>query len=200
MRNLFLTIILSAFTVFVLSAQNVSDLESFEKAMKPGTVLTYDVDAGGKKYQFIATVTKLGDEIAFDWKMTEPVSKTGNVLMSANAVSKAGALFNYFTGGESKLDNETSVFISRKVFNDVSSTSSADVRINGASDTVTVMSNTISEFSFNLNGNLVSVPGWELQGGGEVKYTVNVIESFKFPLIFSMNLGWTIQLTEVKNP
>ena len=188
-------------TTFLFSgAQNISDLDAFEKAMKPGTVLTYDVSKGGKKYQFIITIKKLGDEIAFDYKMTEPVNKTGSVLMNTNAVVKADALFNYFVGGESKLDKETSVFISRKIFTDVSSTSVANIKINGASDTATVMSNTISEVNFNLNGNLVAVPGWELEGGSDIKYKIDVIESVKFPIIYSMDLGWTIQLAEVKNP
>lgn len=185
--------------VFIAPAQNIVDLDAFEKTIKPGTVLTYDVSQGEKKYQFIVTLKKLGDEIAFDWKMTEPVSKTGSVTMSTNAVTKGDALFNLFTGGESKLDKETSVFISRKIYNDVSSTSMANIKVNGASDTATVMSNTIGEFNFNLNGNLVAIPGWELEGGSDVKYKIQVLESFKFPIIYSMDLGWTIQLAEVKN-
>ena len=193
-------LIIFNFLFSVLPAQNISDLDAFEKAMKPGTMLTYDVDMSGKKYQFVATLNKLGDEIAFDWKMTDPINKTGTVAMSANAVAKADALLNNFSGCESKLDKETSVFISRKIFNDVSSTSLASVKLNGASDTATTMSNTISEFNFNLNGNLVAVPGWELQSGSDIKYTVDVLESFKFPLIFRIDLGWTIQLSEIKTP
>ena len=74
-----------------LYGQNISDLETFEKAMRPGTVLTYDVNMGGKQYKFIATLKKAGDEIAFDWKMTEPINKTGTVNMSAVAVKSADA-------------------------------------------------------------------------------------------------------------
>lgn len=200
MRKFIWAFIIFHFSFSVLPAQNISDLDAFEKAIKPGTVLTYDVNTNEKKYQFVVTLKKLGDEIAFDWKMTEPVNKTGTVLMSANAVAKADALLNNFSGGESKLEKETSVFISRKIFSDVSSTSSSSIKLNGANDTATVMSNTISEFNFNLNGNLVSIPGWELQGGGDIKSTVDVLESFKFPIIFRMDLGWTILLSEIKTP
>ena len=200
MRKIICALIFIYGSMLLLPAQNISDLEAFEKAIKTGTVLTYDVNANNKKYQFIVTIKKLGDEIAFDWKMSDPVNKAGNVFMSVNAVSKAEALLNNFSGGESKLDKETSVFISRKIFNDVSSTSMAAIKLNGATDTLTTMSNTISEFNFNLNGNLVSIPGWELQGGGDVKYTVDVLESFKFPIIFRMDLGWSIVLSEIKNP
>lgn len=195
-------LLLPAFTfLFVMTAQsqNISDLESYEKAMKPGTVLTYDVNNKDKKYQFIVTLKKIGDEIGFDWKMTEPVNKTGSVVMNAGAVANADALFHSLAGGDSKLDRETSVFISRKIFNDVSTTSIANIKLNGATDTLTVLGNTISEFNFNLNGNLVAIPGWELQNTGDMKYTLDVLESFKFPIIFRIDLGWTIQLAEIKS-
>src|SRR5688572_29804865 len=100
------------FSFFISSSQNIADLDVYEKGMKPGTVLTYDVTMGEKKYQLIATIKKLGDEIAFDWTSTEPANKKGSVTMSANAVSKADALFTDFGGGETKLDKETSLFIS----------------------------------------------------------------------------------------
>lgn len=197
---------LSAFVFLLLLAsanlfgQNVSDLESFEKAMRPGTVLTYDVNMGGKQYKFIATLKKSGDEISFDWKMTEPVNKSGIVNMSAAAVKNADALFNYFAGGASNLDKETSIFLSKKVFDDVAANAETLLKVNGASDTATRMSNTIGEFNFNLNGNLIAAPAWELEGGSEIKYKVVAIESRQFPLIVQMDLGWTIVLAEVKEP
>lgn len=194
-----LLLFISVFTCWAVQAQNINDLESLENAIKPGTQLTYDVNAGGKQYKFIVTIKKLGTEIAFDWKMTEPVNKTGSVAMTAAAVAKADALFNYFNGGPTVLEKETSVWISQKLFNDIATNAQGAIRVNGAADTVTVMSNTISEFNFNLNGNLVAVPGWELQGGSDIKYTIDVIESAKFPLIVRMDLGWTIALSEVKS-
>ena len=195
----YFTLLLLTLSIGLANSQNISDLETFEKAMKPGTVLTYDVSSAGKNYKFIVTIKSLGNEIAFDWKMTEPINKSGTVVMSANAVSKADALFNYFNGGASNLDKETSVWISKKLFDDISAKAEAPIKVNGAADTATVMGNTISEFNFNLNGNLVAVPGWELQGGGDIKYTVDVIESTKFPIITRMDLGWTIQLSEIKS-
>lgn len=202
MKKILYSSLLSVFTFLFLipSAQDVVALESFEKAMKPGAVLTYDVNMAGKKYQFIATIKKLGDEIGFDWNMTTPVNKTGSVTMNTAAVSKADALFNYFTGGESKLEKETSMFISKKTFTEVSTTSQTRLKVNGQSDTATVVNNTIAEFGVMVNGEFISIPAWELQGGSEVKYTIGVVESQKFPLITRMDLGWTIQLSEIKNP
>ena len=185
--------------VSIISAQNISDLEAYEKAIKPGTQLTYDVTAKSKQYKLVVTIKKLGDEFAFDWKTGDPENKGGSITMSANATAKAEALFNTFIGGDSKLDKETSLLISKQVFNKVATTSEASIKLTGASDTVTAMSNTIGEFNFNLDGNLVGIPGWELQGGGDPKYTLDVLESTKFPLIFKLDLGWNMILIEVKS-
>ena len=194
--------LLILFNLFFLipSAQNVADLEVFEKAMKPEAVLTYEVSMSGKKYQFIATIKKLGDEIAFDWKTTDPINKTGIVTMNATSVSKADALFNDFANGESKLEKETALFISKKIFGDVRANFQAALKVNGQGDTATIMGSTVAEFGVNINGEFLSIPGWELQGGSEIKYTLGVIESQKFPLITRIDLGWTMLLSEIKNP
>jgi hypothetical protein len=199
MKSTILALLLSILTLSSFS-QNITDLETYEKAMKPGTVLTYDVTIGETKYQFIVTLKKLGDEIVYDWKETGSGNKSGTVVMNANAVAKADALFADFKGGEAKLNDEVSLFISRKMFNEISSAAETSVKLAGASDTATVLTNTISEFNFNLNGALVAVPGWELEGGSEIKYILDVLESNKFPLIVKMDIGWTMQLAEIKNP
>ena len=200
MKRTAFTFLLPLLTSHFVFSQNITDLDTYEKAMKPGAILTYDITMGEKQYHLVATIKKLGDEIAFDWETTEPANKKGNTTMSANAVSKADALFTDFSGGEANLDKETAMFISKKIFSDVSSSAQASIKIFGASDTATIMSNTISEFNFSLNDNLVAVPGWELEGGSEIKYTVDILESPKFPLIVKIDLGWTIQLASIKNP
>lgn len=200
MKRTTFTFLLSLFTVHFVFSQNITDLDTYEKAMKPGAVLTYDITMGEKQYHLVAAIKKIGEEIAFDWTTTEPDNKKGSVIMNANAVSKADALFTDFNGGETKLDKETAIFISKKIFTEVAGSAQASMKIFGTSDTVTIMNNTISEFNFSLNDNLVAVPGWELQGGSEIKYTVDVLESPKFPLIVKIDLGWTIQLASIKNP
>jgi hypothetical protein len=200
MKTIALAFLLTLFTFQSSFSQNISDLEAFEKAMKPGVVLTYDVAMGETRYQLIATIIKLGEEIVFDWETTSPAGKKGTVSMSAATTSTADALNTDFSGGEKKLDKETMLFISKKIFNEVSNDANADLKIAGASDTLTLMSNTISEFNFNLNGNLIAIPGWELEGGSEIAFALHVVESVKFPLIIKTDFGWTMQLIEIKNP
>lgn len=181
-------------------AQNVEDLSNYEKAIKPGVQLIYDVNMGGKRYQFTATLTTIADSLVFSWKNTGGDSHSGTVTTTANALSKADALHNIFTSGDVRLDGETALFLSKKIFSDVSTTSSANVRVNGKDDTPSLLSNVIGEYNFNLNGALVAIPGWELQGGGELNYTIQVLESAKYPLIYQLNAGFTMLLTEIKNP
>lgn len=193
-----LLFILGAICFFSINAQNISDLEAYEKAVKPGAQLTYDVSAGGKQYQLIVTLKKIGDEIAYDWKTTAPDNKSGSVSMLAST-AQTTALFSNFAGGDTKLDKETSLCISKKTFNEVASTAQAKLKVYGNTDTLTTLGNTIGEFNFNLNGALVAIPGWELQGGSEIKYTIDVLESTKLPLIYKLDIGWSAILTEVKN-
>ncbi len=186
--------------VLHIAAQDLADLETFEKAMKPGAQLTYDVTAKDKQYKLILTLKKLGDEVAFAWKTTDPENKSGNITMSNAATADAKAFFENFTGGDTKLDKETCLFISKQVANDIVTNAQASVKVKGVTDTVTVMGNTIGDFNFTINGNIVVVPGWELQGGAtDNKYTVDILESSKFPLIFKMDIGYSIVLTEIKN-
>lgn len=182
-----------------INAQDLADLETFEKSMKPGAQLTYDVTVKDKQFKLIATIKKLGDEVVFSWKTTDPDNKSGSITMSPGATADAQALFSSFKGGDVKLDKETSLWASKKVINSISTTAQASLKINGASDTVTVMGNTIGDFNFTINGNIVVVPGSELQGGTDPKYTIDVLESAKFPLIFKLDIGWTMVLIEIKN-
>ena len=182
-----------------ISAQDLGDIEGFEKAIKPGAELTYAVTDKDKHYNLTITIKKAADEVAFTWKTTDPDNKSGSVSMSAGAINEAKAFSNIFKGGDTKLDKETSLWVSKQVFNDVSANAQASVKVNGAGDTVTVMANTVDNLNLVLNGEPATVPVYELDGG-TAKYMVGFIESLKFPLVYKLDLGWSMVLTEIKNP
>lgn len=182
-----------------LIAQNISDLDAFEKAVKPGTQLIYDVAVQDKHYTLTITLKQVGNEVSFDWITGDPDNKSGSVAMSANALQNAVAINSTLKSGDVKLDNETAFWISKKIFNDIANTAQASLKLNGATDTATNLGNTIGEFNFNMNGNLMAIPGWELTGGPDNKYTIDILES-KIPLIYKIDMGFSMILTEVKNP
>lgn len=200
MKRIVCALVILLSNLHFLFAQNISDLDTFERSIKPRAILTYDVAIGEKKYQFIATIKTVGDKISFDWETKDPDNKKGTINVYANAVDSADAIFSDYSRGNTPIAEETALFISKKIFNDVVANAESNIKMGGAEDTATLMSNTISEFNFNLNGNLVSVPGWDMQGGTDVRYTLDVIESTKFPLITRLDIGWTMQLIEIRNP
>ena len=56
MRTISLVIICLSLLSGTITAQNVADLEAFEKAIKPGTQLIYDVtETNGKRYPVVVT-------------------------------------------------------------------------------------------------------------------------------------------------
>lgn len=99
--------------------------------MQVGDQLVYQVEAGNMEYDFIVTPTKLSEtEITFDYKMTEPASKVGTIMMNADALKNATAMYNRFGGGKVNLTDQTSVFASKKMMDDAAN-GSADFLLNG---------------------------------------------------------------------
>ena len=190
--------ILLLLSMLTSHSQDIADLENFEKGMKPGTQLIYNVTRGKEKYNLHVTLKKAVNEMAFVWQTDTPDGKSGNITIAPGALATSNAVYTNFNAGEIKLQDACALFISKKIFNDAGTTSQASLKLNGSSDTLTVMNNTISEFNFTMDGNLMTVPGWELQGGPGNKYTLDVFESVKFPVIFKLDIGFTMTLTEVK--
>ena len=194
----FILVVLFGFTALHVTAQDLADLDTYEKTMKPGAQLSYDVTVKDKKYKLVLTLKKLGDEVSFTYKTSDPDNKSGTISMSNSAVSTAKALSHIFGGGDSKLDKETCLWISTQACSDITGTAQVGLKLNGIGDTVTVMGNTMGLFPFNINDNAVTLSGWELEGGNP-KCTVDVLESLKLPLIYKLDIGWTMILTDIKN-
>ena len=197
-KTYFILIAFFSCSALHIAAQDLADIETYEKAMKPGAQLTYAVVAKEKKYNLVLTLKKLGDEVSFTYKTTDPDNKSGSVTMSNNSISGAKALSNIFNGGDAKLDKETCLWVSKQVTTDITGTAQTSLKLNGASDTATVMGNTMGVFNFNINDAGVSMSGWELEGGNP-KCTIDILESMKLPLIYKLDNGWSMVLTDIKN-
>ena len=113
--------------IIPLHAQEVEDRDPLDIEFRAGTQLLYIVEAGGTKYNFDVTLTRVGESIAFDYTMSAPANLAGSVTISSEALENAERMVNYFNGGELNLRDATTVFLSRKVF--ASSNSIDDVKI-----------------------------------------------------------------------
>ncbi|MCS6933857.1 MAG: hypothetical protein NZM35_01725 [Chitinophagales bacterium] len=182
-----------------LSAQDVAVLDDYEKAIKQGTVITYEVTEGNNTYQWIVKLIKVGSEISYTWETTEPSLQKGNVTLTANALQKAELLQCLFTSGNVTAEKTGTIFLSRKMFDEITNTSQLKLRVKGPEDAETVMGNTIVNISFTINDIPAAIQGWELEDS-ERKYNIIVVESMKFPLVYSCDMGIKLRLISIQTP
>ncbi|MBM4373089.1 MAG: hypothetical protein FJ098_15650 [Deltaproteobacteria bacterium] len=169
---------------------------------KAGTVLTWGVDAMGRQYDFVVTVKKLGPEIEFDWRMTEPANKEGSVKMTEAALRDADRQHNMFSGGPLTLEDKTTVWVSQAVLKQYR-VKMIDHRID-----------TGSGYQIFLPEDEAIVPYKVLVDGVEQEYKVLhlkadcsggddehlwILDNLAAPVIFKMDLGWTIWLKEIRS-
>ncbi len=204
MKKLILVLAISMFFGF----QSFSQIDLDNEMMKgstlitmPGQILVYEVDYYGITYDFIVNVKSLTDGIEFDYEMTNADSTKGTVKMSKEAFEDAVAQSNYFSGGLMDLTDKTTVWVSKKVFNDLVNTGKATISPDGGGSYVEIanpaaghnyeMYNAISDRTFDdISYVYAESPD------GSVRYWIHM--SKYNPLILKMDLGWTITLKELR--
>ncbi len=91
--------------------------------IKPSMQRTYiyEVVFQGKTYDFRVTNPKVDMDkgISFKYKMTGDVGITGVITMSKEAIDTAHVQMNRFGGGNKEITEETSVWVSNAVFNEL---------------------------------------------------------------------------------
>jgi len=166
-------------------------------ALKTGSVLTYSVNANGSRYNFIITIMGWGDNRVFDYEMTAPVSQTGNITLTASALATASAQTNRFSGGPVTLADRTTVWLSKAVFDGLKKNFQARISSDGDSP-VTLLNNFEDQFNVIVDGKNIrlNIIYAEEQSGKPYKYWI--LNDADNPLILKMDLGWTIELIDVK--
>lgn len=191
-------LLLIAFSLAIFAAAKAQTPDGENKVqIKEGTKLVYDVNAQGSQYQFIVTVKRLKEGVGFDWEMTAPVNKKGIVEMTPEALQSATALMNYFTGGDLKLTDQTTVWVSKAVWTDMHDEDEMTDIVLDSEETETFLRfDGDKKYAAKYNGSTVNLTVSDLKS----LLTDNVItvwENENFPIILSMNLGWTIKLKEI---
>ncbi|MBN1327444.1 MAG: tetratricopeptide repeat protein, partial [Candidatus Cloacimonetes bacterium] len=80
-------------------------------------------------YWFVAEIeTNSPDSIVFDWMMSNSDYNRGRIMMDKQAVQEAVSLYNYFYPGDvTQLSEQTSVWVSRKVFQSLKTNQSVQI-------------------------------------------------------------------------
>ena len=123
MKKIIYLIILLFLITSCASKKNLSQ-PSYE--FIEGSDLFYEVKMGDEEYDFNINMNQFSEElISFDWEMD--MSRSGSIAIRSNELSNAMSLKNYFSGGYKLLENQTSVWVSKKLFNDLKSNKAVEI-------------------------------------------------------------------------
>ena len=198
-KNLILILLL--ITVVPLRAQ-------FE--LQPGTILTYEVTNGATTYDFVVTVVQLEPELKLKYEMGAPANINGTVSMTDEALQNATRQVTWFGGGEMVLNDATTIFMSRKNYEEAFVGGNYfETSISFDDDpTVYDFQETIEgTYEARVNGELMKFdsrhataytfnPETEEVDYGPAIFTVADPE---YPLIVWLYKGFTVKLIEVEN-
>lgn len=159
---------------------------------KVGDKFIYEVDAGGQKYNFTLVLKSLAPDISFAWQMSNEDQSYGKLTIPAAAMANADKMYNYFSTGDVKLKNMTSVFLSRGVFKKLQTGSKTAILYDGEKK-FSFTNAGVDDFNYQVNGNYVQSQAMYLSN--DQNYQMTVLKNDKFPLILSMKIGWSIQIS-----
>jgi len=191
--KLVLLFLLTGLTVIALPAK--SQTSPFN--VNPGDQLIYKVNYNGDIYNFEVTLISIGEKgIIFSYNMPER-NKAAKIEISRDAMSNAAELYNYFNGKDQLLTEQISVWLSRKSFKDLNEGKT----LMDAGDGIQAFNKQEDlTYTFSSNGKKTSVAGFRIDNGmSETAHRqLWVLNNQANPLILKMDLGWTIELIEVK--
>ena len=181
---------------------------NLQTLVKPGTKLTYAVEAGEQKYDFIITVKVLVPALIFDWEMTDRANNNGTITHTATAMISGNTLYNYFSPGAKTLDDNTlCVWISKNTFTGLTKgTKSVMLKMNTneSPQKMGVIQEDPKEFKIIVNGEKETVEEFTANdlnatnAPAEDQVYFTFANSPKMPIILRMKNGFYITLKEIK--
>lgn len=181
--------------VGLLFVSNCFAQQSKLEWIKKDTKMTYDVKTKNSSYQFVAEITNLKPDIAFNFAMTDSKNTKGNVKISAEAFQTAVKFNNYFSSGELILTDMTSVWVSKTVYSSLKK--AQDIMVDFGDGLVNLKYIKKDRMTFLINGtnSLYSVIYAETESGQKMW----ILDDGENPIILKMDLGWTIEIKSVES-
>lgn len=169
--------------------------------VQPGDTLVYDVNAMGNQYEFHVIIKKFTTTagILFDWKMTDPVNKSGQVAITKEG-QETNAYKNYFAGGTLTLTNASTVWLTGRNFRELPDKKTEMIIDDNDPETFVLPENDEVSPEINYRGKLIKLDGFILTNNktGFGQKEIHALNISANPLIIYMNLGWTIKLKAVR--
>ncbi|MEI9956118.1 MAG: hypothetical protein WDM90_07415 [Ferruginibacter sp.] len=173
-----------------------------EYQLKKGDQLVYHVNTGSVEYDFIVTLNDGGTKKAldFNYAMNNAAGTSGHVNISAQARAKARKYINYFSGGEMKLVDASSVWLTDANYADLDYGKAQLSFDGGPEETFYAEGNNDVGKVVKIKGVNRKIGGFSITNahGAAGDKTLWINLSKTNPLIIKMNLGFTIELREIK--
>lgn len=204
MKKLLLLLALISF----ISIQSQSQIDLDKEMMKgstlilmPGLILVYGVDFYGEEYDFLVHIKSLEDGIEFDYEMTNDNNTSGTVKISKEALESATAQNNYFSGGEMNLVDQTTIWLSKKVFMDLVENGTATISPDGGTTTGEINVVKVGH-DYELYNAIVDVAFDDISyvsaESPDQSWSYIIHLNQYSPLILEMWVGWSIWLKEIR--
>jgi hypothetical protein len=166
--------------------------------LKNSDVLVYEVNQSGSVYHFEVTIKEIREAVVFDWGMPEK-DISGEVTLEKQAREQATAYLNYFSDGSEKVFTDTStVWLSRKNYNELKKGNTILTLDNNGAERFDKKEN--STLGIMYKGKPMTLKMFRTDNGktNTDQRQLWILDQAAQPLILKMNLGWTIELKEIK--
>lgn len=189
-----------SFSLPLMLKNDDGSLSSYD--IKKGDTLVYEVNAGSNTYDFIVIINDESSEegIDFNYEMTNAANTRGHVTINADAKKKATKYVNYFRGGELKLTDACTVWLSGKNFDDMTNKKTTLQLDNNAPETFYLPDDNEVYPVVKIKGEDKKINGFAINnaadGNGTKTLWINDISAN--PLIIKMDLGFSIALKEIR--
>ena len=179
-----------------------ADGGNFSEPLYRGDKLVYHVNTGTKEYDFIVTINKydFNKGIDFNYEMTNSSNTKGHVIISGAAKNTSKKYVNYFRGGDLKLTDAATVWLCYDNFMDLPAKKTQMTFDNGEEETFYRQDNDEVNPVIIFKGKEMKLDAFIINNGADGKgnKTLWVLNGSGNPLILKMDLGWTIELKEVR--
>ncbi len=168
-----------------------------------GDTLVYDVSAAGKQYTLFVVPNKF-DAAAladFNWMTSAPDSKSGHVTINTKALKSSKRYMNILPAGDLKLTDATSLWFCADNFSEITKKPTSLSLDNNSPETFSSPDDDAVSINVNYKGKDISLDGFAIQNkpeGEPDRKEIWILNISSNLLIIKMDVGWTMQLKEVR--
>lgn len=170
-----------------------------ELSLKKGMILIYQVDNQNQKYDFTINIEETTPSIVFNFKMSNSRKTTGKITITKEALKNAIAQYNYFQNNEVTLDKQTTIWISKKVWNEIKKRKKSNISTNSGEMNLKLLEFVAAEnFPVQVNGEEIALQSMYCITKDSNAYKYWILDDVNNPLILKMELNFSIELKGVK--